>query len=260
MKSKRRRRYKKKKYDFILISKILLICYLTIFGLGYLTSDTSAYFSSQSEVSQTITAGIWEVPEVLVNACGEEYTIDEVTGEEVLVNPKDNDENPSEANEDELDCEVKDEIPEEINDLDPAEELLCESKDGTIIGENDGDSASSEIVKADCENKDDKSNEEIDKDKVVEDVETVEPINEKQNEIENGNNEENKENTNKEDSGNSKEGESTKQTNDIPPTDKDTTTDNATDSNSTKNKNTEINDAVKPETNIEKVEGDTNEI
>ncbi|MEK3952553.1 SipW-dependent-type signal peptide-containing protein [Psychrobacillus sp. FSL K6-1464] len=261
MKSKRRRRYKRKKYDFILISKIALICYLAIFGLGYLTSDTSAYLSSQSEVSQTITAGIWEVPEILVNACGEEYTIDEVTGDEILVNPKDSDENPTEANEDDLDCEAKDEIPEEIIDLDPAEELLCESKDGTIIGdENDGDSASSEKVKADCENKDDKSNEEIDKDKVVEDVETIEPINEKQNELENGNNEENKENTNKEDSVNSKEGESTKQPSDITPTDKDTTTDNATDSNSTKNKNTEINDAVKPETNIEKVEGDTNEI
>lgn len=251
MKSKRRRRYKKKKYDFILISKIALICYLAIFGLGYLTSDTSAFFSSQSEVSETITAGIWEVPEVLVNACGEEYTIDEVTGEEILVNPKENDENQTEANEDELDCEAKNDIPEEI---------VCEGEDGSQVG----DATSSDKVNADCENKDDVTNEEIDKDKVLEDVEPVEPVepvnDEKQNELENGNNEENKENTNKEDSGNSKEDESTKQPNDITPTDKDTTTDNATDSNSAKNKNTEMIDAIKQETNVEKVEGDTNEI
>lgn len=250
MKSKRRRRYKKKKYDFILISKIALICYLAIFGLSYLTSDTSAYFSSQSEVSETITAGIWEVPEVLVNACGEEYTIDEVTGEEILVNPKENDENPTEANEDELDCEAKEDIPEEI---------VCEGEDGSQVG----DATSSDKVNADCENKDDVTNEEIDKDKELEDVEPVEPvepINENQNEIEDGKNEENKDNTNKTDSDTINEEESIKQPNDITPTDKDTEKDKAIESSSDKNKGTEINDAVKPETNIEKVEGDTNEI
>jgi len=253
LKSKRRRRYKKKKYDFILISKIALICYLAIFGLGYLTSDTSAFFSSQSEVSETITAGIWEVPEVLVNACGEEYTIDEVTGEEILVNPKENDENPTEANEDELDCEAKDDIPEEI---------VCEGEDGSQVG----DATSSDKVDADCENKDDVTNEEIDKDKELEDVEPVEPlepvepVNEKQNEVENGNNEENKENTNNEDPDNSNEEVSTKQPDDKSPADKDTTKDKATESSSDINKITEMNDAVKQEINVEKVEGDTNEI
>ena len=88
MKSKRRRRYKKKKYDLFLSLKIALICYLAIFGISYMSSDTSAYFSSQSEVSQTITAGIWEVPVVLMNQCGEEIEKDAVSSEEINDRPR----------------------------------------------------------------------------------------------------------------------------------------------------------------------------
>jgi len=71
LRKKRRRRYNKKQYDLFLILKIALSCYLVIFGVGYMTSSTSAYLSNQSEASQMITAGIWEVP-VLMNQCGEE--------------------------------------------------------------------------------------------------------------------------------------------------------------------------------------------
>ena len=76
LRSKRSHRYKKKKNDLFLILKITLICYLTIYGIGYMTSDTSAYFSNQSEVTQIFTAGTWEV-----YGCGEESTIDEVSSD-----------------------------------------------------------------------------------------------------------------------------------------------------------------------------------
>ena len=177
MKSKRRRRYKKKKYDFILISKIALICYTAIYGLGYLTSDTSAYFSSRSEVTQTITAGIWEVPEVLVNACGEEYTIDVVPSKEV----ESNDENK-------VDCENKDEnLPGG---------LACEDKENSPVGENKKNAAISKKDKIDCKNIDDpKDAKEINK--PVENVKTIEQKNE--NELKDGNNEAEKEIENKAD-------------------------------------------------------------
>lgn len=45
-----------------------------------MSSDTSAYLSSQSVITETITAGIWEVPEVL--ACGEGGLTDQLPGEE----------------------------------------------------------------------------------------------------------------------------------------------------------------------------------
>lgn len=76
-----RGRYKKKKRDLILYLKITLICYLAIFGVAYMSSDTSANFSSQSVLTGAITAGIW-IPEIPAIACGMEDSTDEITGEE----------------------------------------------------------------------------------------------------------------------------------------------------------------------------------
>ncbi|MBD8033823.1 hypothetical protein [Solibacillus merdavium] len=45
-----------------------------------MSSDTSAYLSSQSVISDTITAGIWEVP--VAPACGVEDLVETVPGEE----------------------------------------------------------------------------------------------------------------------------------------------------------------------------------
>lgn len=76
----RRRRYKKKEQSHLLRIKIALICYTTIFGISYLTSDTIAYIHSESEVSGLITAGTWEIPEEiveLIDPCSEaEETVD----------------------------------------------------------------------------------------------------------------------------------------------------------------------------------------
>lgn len=188
MKNKRRRRYKKKKYDFFLISKIALIGYLAIFGVGYMSSDTSAYLSSQSEISQTITAGFWENPKVL-NGCGEEYTIDEVTGEKIIVDSKGKDGNPIEESEEVVlsssengaDCEDKE---ADSKETDATEELVCKGKDEILVGENEMDAALGKEVKADCKDKDDEPKEEIQKEKVPEDLKTIEPIIKKQNEIE----------------------------------------------------------------------------
>ncbi|MDY0404815.1 amyloid fiber anchoring/assembly protein TapA [Virgibacillus sp. 179-BFC.A HS] len=50
-----------KKRGLFLILKIMIVCYLIVFGISFMTSDTSAYLSSQSKVSGEITAGEWEV-------------------------------------------------------------------------------------------------------------------------------------------------------------------------------------------------------
>lgn len=262
MKSKRRRRYKKKKYDFFLISKIALICYLAIFGVGYMSSNTTAYYSSQSEVSETITAGTWEVPEV-INGCGEEYTIDEVTGEKIIVDHKGKDGNPIEeskedvlpSSENEIDCEDKKAVPTET---DATDELVCKGKDEILVEENEEDASSSEEVKGDCEKKDsesDEPNEEIEKEKVPDGIETIEPIIEELNEVENAEKEAEKENEDKVNVNDSKvddsqksndesqiepdiKDESVKESKDKNPTEKDTTKDEASE-------NDEITDAVK---------------
>lgn len=76
-----RGRYKKKKRNLILYFKITLICYLAIFGVAYMSSDTSANFSSQSVLTGAITAGIW-IPEIPAITCDMEDSTDEITGEE----------------------------------------------------------------------------------------------------------------------------------------------------------------------------------
>jgi YqxM protein len=72
---KRRRRYKtREKHGLFIAIKMALICYLAIFGISYMTSDTSAFYSDQSKVSQVITTGIWEDPEE-ANECDDEDAI-----------------------------------------------------------------------------------------------------------------------------------------------------------------------------------------
>ncbi|MER2071628.1 MAG: SipW-dependent-type signal peptide-containing protein [Psychrobacillus sp.] len=255
MRSKRRRRYKKKKYDLFLISKIALICYLAIFGIGYMSSDTSAYFSSQSEISQTITAGIWEVPKEIVNGCGKEDTIDDVSNEETEVNLEDKGEtseetgidplpgedinvehegkdgNPIEEtekdvlsnSENDIDCEDIEDASNETDETDATEELVCEGKDENLVEENEEDAATNEEVKTDCPNKDEEPNKEIEKEKAPADVETTEPIMEKQDELKDGKIEVEKENADKSDVVDSKEDEPQKSNEESPklPDDKD---------------------------------------
>ena len=131
MKSRPRGRYKKRKHDLILYLKIALIFYLTIFGVGYMSSDTSAYLSSQSEFSETVTAGIWEDPEVLINACGEEYTIDEVKADSSI-----------EGSESEIDC--GEQVGPSVGS--------CIDNSESVAGENRNDAVSSEGYLADCMN------------------------------------------------------------------------------------------------------------
>lgn len=167
MKTKRRRRYKKKKYDLFLISKIALICYLAIFGVGYITSDTSAYYSSQSEISQIITAGIWEVTD---NACGQ------LDGEdEEGTSGKDG----TSDVEDETECGEKEELPKETDEKDIIGDIAC-----------NGDSS-----KKDCKGIDEPK-EEKEIDKVTEKAETIEQKTDTPNELEE-NSEAEKENENK---------------------------------------------------------------
>lgn len=146
-----------------------------------MTSNTTAFYSSQSEVSQIITAGIWEVPEVFINGCGEEYTIDEVTGEKILVDHESKDGNPIEERGNEIDCVAKEDTPEKTDEKDPTAELVCAGKDGTLVEENEKSSASREEVKDDCLNKDGEPNKEIEKENAPEDIVTNEPITEKEN-------------------------------------------------------------------------------
>ena len=114
--------YKKSKGLFI-VFKMALICYLVIFGISYITSDTSANFSNQSEVSQTITAGVWENP---VNQCGEENEEDAVSGDEINVdcgNEEEEEEEEESMIEDEEDKSSETDIEkEDKSDLDTGDE------------------------------------------------------------------------------------------------------------------------------------------
>ena len=155
MKSRPRRRYKKRKHDLILYLKIALICYLTIFGVGYISSDTSAYLSSKSEFSNTMTAGIWEVPEVLVNACGEEYTIDGLSNMQTDLNDEIKVDSSIEGSESEIDC----------GEQDGPSVGSCIDNGESVAGENRNDAISSEGDLADCMNNGE------DNDNAAEDVE-----------------------------------------------------------------------------------------
>lgn len=172
MKSRPKRRYKKRKHDLILYLKIALICYLTIFGVGYISSDTSAYLSSKSEFSNTMTAGIWEVPEVLVNACGEEYTIDGLSNERADLNDEIKVDSSIEGSESEIDC----------GEQDGPSVGSCIENGENVAGENKDDVVSSEGDLTDCMNKGE------DNDNAAEDVEipSIDQENGDQNELEDG--------------------------------------------------------------------------
>ncbi|QUW21202.1 hypothetical protein JSQ81_15510 [Sporosarcina sp. Marseille-Q4063] len=88
----RRRRYKKKeKHGLFLAIKLALICYLAIFGISYMTSNTSAYYSSQASISEIITADTWEDPDEN-NQCGEENEEATASGDEINADCVDKDE------------------------------------------------------------------------------------------------------------------------------------------------------------------------
>ncbi|ETI68436.1 amyloid fiber anchoring/assembly protein TapA [Neobacillus vireti] len=56
----RLKRLGKKDKKIKLASQILAIWYLLLFTVGYLSSDTGAYFNSSSQISGAITAGTWQ--------------------------------------------------------------------------------------------------------------------------------------------------------------------------------------------------------
>ncbi|RIW36098.1 amyloid fiber anchoring/assembly protein TapA [Bacillus salacetis] len=53
------KKYAKRNQKLLLCSKVLLTCYILIFTLSYLNSNTAAYFSDTDEDSFTIQAGTW---------------------------------------------------------------------------------------------------------------------------------------------------------------------------------------------------------
>ncbi|SDM37962.1 TasA anchoring/assembly protein [Psychrobacillus sp. OK028] len=184
MKTKRRRRCKKKKYDLFLISKITLICYLAIFGVGYLTSDTSAYYTSQSEVSQTITAGIWEITD---SSCVEQLNKDGEDEVGTSTEESSNDGISDGANE--TDCVDTEDSSKKTDEKEIVGEIACKGEDNNSVAPNKKD-------KKDCKGIDEpKEEKEIDKD--TENVETIEPKDEATNELEEGNSDAEKESENK---------------------------------------------------------------
>ncbi len=54
----RMRKFKRYK-QFVMVWKVLAICYISVFTLGYLASGTGAYFVSSQENEQVIQAGTW---------------------------------------------------------------------------------------------------------------------------------------------------------------------------------------------------------
>ncbi|MFD1928589.1 hypothetical protein ACFSFY_11165 [Sporosarcina siberiensis] len=125
MRGKRRRRYKKNNRIIIFNLKIALICYTTIFGVSFMSNETSAFLSSQTEISQGITAGVWVVPEL--DECGEIIETEEglIINEENLILGEENI-GICEGNE------------ENSNDLIIIiDEAICENEDGAILSETD---------------------------------------------------------------------------------------------------------------------------
>ncbi|MGP4064533.1 amyloid fiber anchoring/assembly protein TapA [Oceanobacillus sp. M65] len=54
----RMRKFKRYK-QFVMVWKVVAICYISVFTLGYLASGTGAYFVSSQESEQVIQAGTW---------------------------------------------------------------------------------------------------------------------------------------------------------------------------------------------------------
>ncbi|WP_139223999.1 amyloid fiber anchoring/assembly protein TapA [Lentibacillus halodurans] len=72
----------------IVACKILVICYLLIFTLGYLTSGTGAYFNSSEEDQQVIQAGTWWDGSELVFVGNNTQNIKACPPEEITVDIK----------------------------------------------------------------------------------------------------------------------------------------------------------------------------
>lgn len=207
-----RGRYKKKKRDLILYLKITLICYLAIFGVAYMSSDTSANFSSQSVLTGAITADIWEVPEIPAIACGMEDSTAKVPGDESAPTPEgkatdtsvDTVKDAIIGEEVEVDCGDLSDATEGEVETDKSKEVDCkktdapESTEKVTIECKDKDeekAAVDEEIPATEKDKEEKAAEDIkepavdkekaEKEKTAEEVKTPATEKEKENEIEN---------------------------------------------------------------------------
>jgi YqxM protein len=134
LRKNRRRRYKKmEKHGLFLSIKMALICYLAIFGISYMTSDTSAFYSDQSKVSQVITAGIWEDPEEA--ECGDE---DAVSDNEINVDCENEEDELNVEDEKETEPENKEptESEDKSNETENEKEVEVDSDAGIVEPQN----------------------------------------------------------------------------------------------------------------------------
>ena len=209
--------------------KLALICYLVIFSASYISTGTSAYYSSQSVVFDTITAGIWE--ETVKNACGEGVSNDNQIGttQKSTINTdlsdEKNDADCEEIDVEDLDCKNLDKISEEVNG-------------------DDGEA--SDDINEDCESIDDQFEEVSDIDEVVEDEQAT---NQESTEENDGNIEVNLDGEQE----NPEEGIKKQ------PDNKDSTEIKAAEEDSDKKIDDELNVPIKQEQNTKKTEGDSNE-
>ncbi|MDY0393708.1 amyloid fiber anchoring/assembly protein TapA [Virgibacillus halophilus] len=60
MQNNRKKSYRTKHRKLIVAWKIFAICYTFLFTASYLSSNTSAYFNTQTVASSTIAAGVWD--------------------------------------------------------------------------------------------------------------------------------------------------------------------------------------------------------
>lgn len=67
MRSTRIRKFRVRNRPLFIIVKTAIVCYLIMFSASYLTSDTSANFTSQQEVNHMITASDWEIEDPEMN-------------------------------------------------------------------------------------------------------------------------------------------------------------------------------------------------
>lgn len=163
MRKKRRRRYQQKQHNLFLITKIALIFYLTIFGIGYMSSETSAYLSSQSGVSQMITAGVWE--EESVGECDKDIDENVLLDDGINVDCEDEDNEVEEENEQDNIIEGEDEVDKEDEvDLDVNKEPEQENAES--------DNHKQPVVQENAEDEDEEEkkvdNQEIEENKVSE--------------------------------------------------------------------------------------------
>lgn len=251
---KGKNRYKKKNRSFLLF-KIAFIFYLLLFNLRYITSDTSAYLSDKSEENQLITAGIWVIPELELDKCGEgikkDIEVDEgeiIDGNSRLLE-KDS-ENETVANEViEVDCEdKKNESTDEDAENTTSNETGCKSKEGKSALEKNLKSVSSAETKISCDDKDNDDKNENGSDSITKDEDVTDEVKKESDKSEDKSNEAVKENKTQTESDANKEKEEQKRVDDAQ-----NQSDNEAES---VDKSKEIITIIEQ---IEKVEGDSNE-